>query len=150
MGNFEIACADTIQERLSACRTNLLMGISLLFAASRMSRASSVEQLRSMVVLGPGGRFEIPSSPYESMPETEILASTPSSRNRARPSSNRIARMTMCKTYPLMVCRCRAAAARIAVASDRAQFSRRTVRSLFRMQYKSISKVAAGVILDYR
>jgi len=63
MANSGIARSETIQERLSACRTNLLMGISLRFAASRMSRASTVEQLRSIVVLGPGGRLEIPSNP---------------------------------------------------------------------------------------
>lgn len=45
-----------VQERLRQCSTNPLMVMSFILAAVRIRSASSEEHLRSIVVLGPGGR----------------------------------------------------------------------------------------------
>src|SRR5215468_2544717 len=107
------------------------MVVSFLFAVSLILCASSIEQLKSIVVLGPVGRIEKPPNPKNSMFRTESFSSPPSALKRVRLSSKRIAFIRMFNTYPLMVRRCRPAVSRILFASFWEQLISKLVR--FRM-----------------
>ena len=71
----------TPQERFRLCRTNPQIVVSLISAALRIRSDSSIEHLRSIVVLGPGGRVGVLESVRFNVRNLTAFAHSPSSKS---------------------------------------------------------------------